>query len=124
MPSSSNGPLNPPVIAFDERGFLANPALWTRDLALGIAAELKLGELSEDHWRVVDQLRAHYLATGRLPVQQTLCRELGLDCECISELFGGPLPAWQIAGLPDPGEEARADLENREPRKVPHGTAD
>jgi tRNA 2-thiouridine synthesizing protein E len=124
MPNSSNGLLNPHSIAFDEHGFLENPALWTRDLALGIAAELKLGELSEDHWRVVDQLRAHYLESGRLPGQQTLCRELGLDDDCIVELFDGPLSAWQIAGLPDPGDEARTHMEALELRGVPGGTAD
>jgi tRNA 2-thiouridine synthesizing protein E len=124
MPYSSNRPSNLHPVVLDEGGFLEDPTIWSRDLALGIAAELKLGELSEAHWRVVDQLRAHYLATGRLPVQQTLCRELGLNGECITELFGGPLSALQIAGLPDPGEEARTDMENLEPREVHDGTAD
>lgn len=34
---------------------------------------------------------------------------------CVKQLFGGPLEAWRIAGLPDPGEEARAYMANMEP---------
>jgi dissimilatory sulfite reductase related protein len=99
-------------VLFDERGFLASPELWTRDLALGIAKELGIPELSEDHWRIVDRLRDHFLATGQLPVQPTLCRELELDSGCIQDLFDGPLHAWRVAGLPYPGEEALTYMNN------------
>jgi tRNA 2-thiouridine synthesizing protein E len=99
----------------DAQGFLKDPQLWNRDLALGMAAELHLGELGEDHWRVIDRLRADYLDSGQLPVQPTLCRELDLGTDCISALFGGPLEAWRLAGLPNPGEEARVYMDNQEP---------
>lgn len=98
----------------DEYGFLKEPDLWSRDLALGLAAEMNLGELSETHWRLIDHVRAHYLETGMLPVQSTLCRELELDSDCIIDLFGGPIEVWRLAGLPDPGEEARTYMENQE----------
>ena len=101
-------------LLFDEEGFLEAPEYWSRDLALGIAAELGVKELSEAHWLVVDKLRAQYLQSRRLPVQQTLCRELGLGPECIHTLFGGPLEAWRIAGLPFPGEEALTYMEGME----------
>ncbi|WP_200249963.1 TusE/DsrC/DsvC family sulfur relay protein [Thiococcus pfennigii] len=102
------------VTPFDEWGFLEDPDLWNRDLALGIAAELDLPELTEDHWRIVDGLREHYLTTGNLPAQQTLCHELDLAPNCIMELFGGPIEAWKVAGLPDPGVEARTYMANME----------
>lgn len=98
----------------DEYGFLEEPDLWSRDLALGLAAEMNLGELSEAHWRVIDHVRANYLETGMLPVQSTLCREVELDADCILALFGGPIEVWRLAGLPNPGEEARTYMENQE----------
>jgi len=98
----------------DEYGFLKEPDLWSRDLALGLAAEMHLGELSEAHWRVIDHVRANYLDSGMLPVQATLCREVELDSDCIVALFGGPIEVWRLAGLPNPGEEARTYMENQE----------
>ncbi|AGA90337.1 dissimilatory sulfite reductase (desulfoviridin), gamma subunit [Thioflavicoccus mobilis 8321] len=111
--SSSDQPV------FDEWGFLEDPDLWNRDLALGIAAELDLPELTEDHWRIIDGLRDHYLTTGNLPAQQILCHELDLIPTCVTDLFGGPIEAWKVAGLPDPGEEARTYMANMEKDIVP-----
>jgi sulfur relay (sulfurtransferase) DsrC/TusE family protein len=39
---------------FDDDGFLADPDLWDRDLALRVAAQLDLRELDESHWAVID----------------------------------------------------------------------
>lgn len=104
---------------FDDLGYLEDPKIWTRDLALRIAAQLDVRELSEDHWRIVDHLREHYLAVGTLPVQQTICRQLDLAPTCVLDLFGGPVEAWKIAGLPNPGEEARSYMANMEAEAPP-----
>lgn len=98
----------------DAHGFLKDPELWSRDIALGLAAEMHVGELSEAHWRVIDRLRSDYLEHGTLLVQTRVCRELDLAPDCVLALFGGPIEAWQLAGLPDPGEEARTYMENQE----------
>ena len=58
---------------FDANGFLADPSLWDRDLALRIAAQIGLGELSESHWAVVDYLRENYLVGARLPWEGNIC---------------------------------------------------
>lgn len=99
---------------FDSEGFLVDPELWDRDLALGIAARLGISELLESHWSVIDYLREHYLRNASLPWEGHLCRELDLVEGCIHRLFGGPVEAWKVAGLPDPGEEARAYMLNME----------
>lgn len=96
----------------DERGFIVDPEVWSRALGLGIAAELGLAELTERHWQVIDELRGRYYKTGNLPVQHTLCRELDMDDHCIVALFRSLLDAWKIAGLPDPGEEARSYMQD------------
>ena len=99
----------------DAYGFVRDPSLWDRDLAGQIAAGLGLEVLERSHWKIIDYLREHYLANATLPWEGNLCRELGLVDHCVHRHFGGPLEAWTIAGLPDPGEEARAYMENLEP---------
>lgn len=47
--------------------------------------------------------------------KETFAGELDLVANCVHRLFGGPLEAWKVAGLPDPGEEARTYMENLEP---------
>jgi tRNA 2-thiouridine synthesizing protein E len=99
----------------DNEGFVTLAELWDRDLALAIAAEHGIVHMSAVHWRVIDHLRAKYLEKGVMPWLTHECRQLDLHDNCFYELFGGPLVAWKIAGLPDPGEEAKTYLENEEP---------
>lgn len=100
---------------FDEEGFVSDVALWDRDLALSIAAQLGIDELTEVHWRVIDEIRGNFLDKGTLPWMAHVCRSLDLDEDCFLKLFNGPVEAWKIAGLPNPGEEARTYMENEEP---------
>lgn len=100
---------------FDENGFLKDPDTWDREQARQIAAALGVGDLGEEHWGVIDHIRGHYLEHGSLPWMEHVCRDLELDQRCFHRLFGGPVEAWKVAGLPDPGEEARVYMENEEP---------
>ena len=95
-------------------GFLKDPDVWDRDLASRIALELGIVELEPAHWQVIDHLRRHYLEFGSLPWEAHVCRTLDLAEDCIHALFGGPVEAWMVAGLPDPGEEARTYMLNQE----------
>lgn len=100
---------------FDDYGFVTNPGVWDRDLALGIAKQLGVGELEESHWAVIDYLREHHLENATIPWQGNICRDLDLVEHCVHKLFGGPIEAWKVSGLPDPGEEARTYMLNMEP---------
>ena len=95
-------------------GFLSDPDLWDRDLAERIAADFGIQELKVPHWKVIDYLREHYLDYGSLPWETHVCRSLDLHPDCIHSLFGGSVEAWKVAGLPDPGEEARTYMLNQE----------
>lgn len=101
-------------VAFDEYGFIVDANQWNRDLAREMARKLGVGELGEDHWRIVEHIRERYLKRHSLLWMEHACRELGLDRHCVRRLFKGPLEAWKIAGLPDPGEEARTYMFNEE----------
>ena len=87
---------------FDAQGFLVDPELWDRDLALRIAAQLDLEDFEESHWAVIDHLREHYLFEESPPSEEDLCQELDLVTDCVQSLFGSVKNAWKVAGLPDP----------------------
>lgn len=94
--------------AFDEDGFLSDPALWSTQLAEDTARADGIGNLSEGHWAIIQLLRDHYLNFGALMPTSHLCRVSKQHPQCVSELFRSMAEAWRIAGLPNPGEEAKS----------------
>ncbi|WP_018233114.1 TusE/DsrC/DsvC family sulfur relay protein [Thioalkalivibrio thiocyanodenitrificans] len=92
----------------DEGGFLIDPALWTEEMAERLAWREGIGVLTEAHWRVILHVRARFHALGGMPSMRRVCRATGFSREAIYGLFGSCLRVWRIAGLPDPGEEAKA----------------
>lgn len=94
--------------AFDQDGFLIDPDKWNRALAQQIAGEDGVGELTAAHWGVIQQLRNHYLEQGAIIPALHACRVNHLDAGCVPEMFRSMREAWRIAGLPNPGEEAKS----------------
>jgi len=93
---------------FDEEGYLMDPSLWTEDLARTLARMEGLGRLHAEHWQVIHFIRGKFLRLGALPNLRQVCRGTELSRAEIKDLFGGCLVIWRIAGLPNPGEEAKA----------------
>ncbi|MFN2329478.1 MAG: TusE/DsrC/DsvC family sulfur relay protein [Chromatocurvus sp.] len=99
---------------FDQDGFIRDPAAWDEALADALAAQAGIAPLAAAHWKVIGALRRHYFETGGVPVMRHICRDAGLDEHCVSDLLADPRRAWRIAGLPNPGEEAKAYIETSE----------
>lgn len=92
---------------FDADGFLAEPEDWTASVAADIARLEGIDRLSARHWDVICLVRARYYWIGALPVMRLVCRAAGLDPHKAHDLFSSCRSLWRIAGLPNPGEEAR-----------------
>ena len=58
----------------DEDGFLENPEIWSKDVALDFATSEGVTELTEAHWKVINMLRNHYLQFGIAPMIRKLCK--------------------------------------------------
>jgi tRNA 2-thiouridine synthesizing protein E len=101
-------PVRPLQAIFDTNGYLADPAQWSPTLAEQLAAEAGIDYLGPAHWRVIDHVRERFFAFGSLPVMRLVCRAAGIKLGTAHRLFSGCASLWRIAGLPDPGEEARA----------------
>lgn len=95
---------------FDEDGLLTNPETWTEALAREIAQRYELGELTAEHWEVIHTLRKHYTRHGVAPAMSQVCRTLHRGRHWVHDLFQTCLNAWRVAGLPNPGEEAKSYL--------------
>ena len=88
----------------DEDGFLQEPDKWTETVARIFAEDEGMGELTEDHWKVINYLRGYYKEFGIAPMIRRLVKDTGLDLKRIYELFpSGPAKgACKLAGLPKP----------------------
>jgi TusE/DsrC/DsvC family sulfur relay protein len=92
-------------VELNEEGFLANPGVWTEDLARILAKhEEGLDELNDHHWAVIRFIRQHYVANETAPMVRAICKTTGLPLKQIYALFpSGPAKgACKLAGLPKP----------------------
>lgn len=92
--------------AFDEYGFIIDENVWTPELAQQIANREGI-DLTERHWLVLNHLRNKYQTLGGMPGIRSVCRSSGVPKHEVQRLFDSCVNVWKIAGLVDPGEEAR-----------------
>ena len=96
---------------FDEDGFLSDPNQWSESVARFIASSDGVGELTQDQWSIIWSMRAEYFKHDSPPVPRFVCHINHMQKNCVSVLFdNNRREAWRIAGLPNPGEEAKAYL--------------
>jgi tRNA 2-thiouridine synthesizing protein E len=95
---------------FDADGFLTDHQLWNEEMARDLARREGVGDLGEQHWHILRHIRERYLSLGSLPNMRLVCRATGIPRYKIHSLFGSCISIWRIAGLPDPGEEAKSYL--------------
>ena len=107
MPTPAGAPATP---IFDSDGFLIDPDSWSESLADRIAQTDGLGQLSELQLGLLHALRREYLKHGTVTALSHVCHLTGQSADCMQHLFPSPREAWRVAGLPNPGEEAKAYL--------------
>ena len=93
---------------FDADGFFLVPGLWSETLANRIAQADGMEELSSVQLDLLHTLRNEYKKNGAVTAFSHICHLRGQGPNCLQHLFPGPREAWRIAGLPNPGEEAKA----------------
>jgi tRNA 2-thiouridine synthesizing protein E len=108
MENVMNNPATPAI--FDCDGFLINPNSWSESLADRIAQNDGMDELNELHLSLLHTLRHEYAKHGAITALSHVCHLAGQSPDCLQHLFPNPREAWRLAGLPNPGEEAKAYL--------------
>jgi len=94
------------ALPLDDDGFLIDHRLWNRAMAQRLADHDGLGQLAETQWMLIDFVRDKFFRLGAMPPMSHVCRKLGVNREAVHTCFGSCRNLWQIAGLPNPGEEA------------------
>ena len=95
---------------YDKDGFFLHPAQWDLALAQRIAYAEDMGELDDIQQQLLLTLRDEFQKFGAVTALSHICHLNGLEADCLHQLFRTPRQAWRIAGLPNPGEEAKAYL--------------
>jgi TusE/DsrC/DsvC family sulfur relay protein len=95
---------------FDEDGLIRDFTSWSESLGETLAQDAGIGQLTEAHWKIIRAMREHYAKFGFAPAMYRICRDAGIERKQVNELFGYCLVAWRVAGLPNPGEEAKSYL--------------
>ncbi len=96
--------VNGTAFEVDEDGFLVNLSDWTEEMAIFLAKEEGVEELSEDHWKLINYLRGYFKDYGIAPMVRKMTKESGYSLKEIYDLFpSGPAKgACKVAGLPKP----------------------
>ncbi len=91
-------------IELDEEGFLVDPTIWDKEVAIALAKDENIDEMTDEHWKIVNYLRDYYLKFGIAPMVRKLVKDTGIDLKRINELFeNGPAKgACKVAGMPKP----------------------
>jgi tRNA 2-thiouridine synthesizing protein E len=91
-------------VEFDADGFMVNPDLWSEEVARALANEEGITDMSENHWKVVNFIRAYWREHDLAPPVRLICQELGVSIREIYKLYtAGPARgACRVAGLPKP----------------------
>lgn len=98
----------PGTAVFDPDGFLIDPAMWSESLADRVAQTDGLGGLSDVQLGLLHALRSEYSKHCSVTALSHVCHLIGQRADCMQHVFPSPREAWRIAGLPNPGEEAKA----------------
>ena len=94
-------------VVIDEEGYLLDPSDWSRAFTQGRARAADI-ELSTRHWQLIEIIRDKYLRLGSLPLMRLVCKAAGFEKQELKQHFGSCLNLWKLAGLPNPGAEAKA----------------
>jgi len=92
------------TVAVNEEGFMTNPAEWPQEIAVEIAKEEGIEELSEAHWKVINFCREVGAASGKAPTLRTITNGAGITTKEMFTLFpkGPAKKVAHIAGLGKP----------------------
>ncbi len=92
------------AVQVNEEGFMTNPAEWTREIAVEIAKEEGIPELSPAHWQIIEFCRKTAGASGSAPTLRAITTGAGVSTKDLFALFpkGPAKKVAKIAGLGKP----------------------
>ena len=92
------------TVQVNDEGFMTNPAEWDKDIAVEIAREEGIAELTPAHWKVIEFCRQSAAASGKAPTLRNITVNAGVSTKDLFVLFpkGPAKKVARIAGLGKP----------------------
>jgi len=92
------------TVEVNEEGFLVNHDDWNEEIAVELAKEEGIAELTPEHWQVINFSRESAGKTGSSPTLRTITSGSGVNTKQLFGLFpkGPAKKVAKIAGLGKP----------------------
>jgi len=92
------------TVQVNDEGFMTEPSEWTRGIAVAIAKEEGIAELTPAHWKVIDFCRQDGVASGKSPTLRRITPQAGVSTKDLFALFpkGPAKKVARISGLGKP----------------------
>lgn len=92
------------TVQVNEEGFMTNPNEWTKDMAMELAKEEGIAELTAAHWKIIDFCRQAAGTSGKAPTIRQITTGSGVSTKDLFALFpkGPAKKVAKIAGLGKP----------------------
>ncbi len=92
------------TIQVNEEGFMTNAAEWTKEIAIELAKEEGLPELTDAHWKVIEFCRQEAANSGKAPTLRRITIGAGIPTKEMFALFpkGPAKKVARISGLGKP----------------------
>ena len=92
------------TVQVNDEGFMTVPAEWTKDIAVEVAKEEGIVELTPAHWKVIDYCRQSAAASGAAPTLRAITNGAGVTTKDMFTLFpkGPAKKVAKISGLGKP----------------------
>jgi TusE/DsrC/DsvC family sulfur relay protein len=91
-------------VSLNDEGYMTNPSQWTKEIAIELAKQEGMAELTPTHWKVIEFCRDSAQKTGFSPTLRTITSGAGVSTKEIFTLFpkGPAKKVAKIAGLGKP----------------------
>ncbi len=92
------------TVEIDEDGYMADHTQWNKEMAVVLAKEQEIDELTDRHYVVIEYMRKEFEENGTGPSIRKLNKQSGVSTKELYQLFpGGPAKkAAFIAGITKP----------------------
>jgi TusE/DsrC/DsvC family sulfur relay protein len=92
------------TVQVNDEGFMTDPSEWNKEIAVVIASEEGITEMTDEHWKVIDYCRQVGLESGSAPTLRTITKGAGVPTKQLFGLFpkGPAKKVAKISGLGKP----------------------
>ena len=92
------------TVQVNDEGFMTDPSEWNKDIAVAIASEEGITELTDEHWTVINYCREAGMESGVSPTLRNITKGAGVPTKQLFGLFpkGPAKKVSKISGLGKP----------------------